>query len=63
MPHILNELTLSSQLMRNFSRQKMHYDAFVLMDSALSHCFASSDNTILILPKLEEPFEVINGVS
>ena len=40
-PHVLNQLTLSSQLMMSFSRQVAHHDASVLMDSAASHCFVS----------------------
>jgi hypothetical protein len=40
-PHVLNQLTLSSQLMMSFSGQVAHQDASVLMDSAASHCFVS----------------------
>ena len=41
-PRVLNQLTLSSQLMMSFSGQVAHQDAYVLMDSAASHCFVSS---------------------
>ena len=36
---VLNQLTLSSQLMMSFSGHVAHQDASVLMDSAASHCF------------------------
>lgn len=58
MPHVLNKLTLSSQLIMNFSRQVAHWAAFVLMESAPSHCFVNStfadtfgwkgDNTLVL---------------
>jgi hypothetical protein len=40
-PRVLNQLTLSSQLMMSFSGQ-VAQDASVLMDSVASHCFVSS---------------------
>ena len=42
-PHVLNQLTLSSQLMMSFFGQIAHQDASVLMDSVTSHCFVSFD--------------------
>jgi hypothetical protein len=41
MPHVLNQLTIYSQLMMSFFGQVVHHDAHVLMDSAASHCFVS----------------------
>ena len=40
-PHVLNKLTMSSQLMMNFSTPVAHQDAVVLMDNVASHSFAS----------------------
>ena len=41
MPHIMNELTMSSQLTMNFSRQVVHHDAYVLINIVASRCFVS----------------------
>ena len=41
MPHVLNQLTIYSQLMMSFFGQVIHHDAPVLMDSTTSHCFVS----------------------
>jgi hypothetical protein len=40
-PHVLNKLTMSSQLMMNFPTLVAHQDVVVLMENVASHSFAS----------------------
>lgn len=54
MPHVLSQLTISSQLMMNFLRQVAHHDAYVLINNVASQGFVTPAFAKTFMLKLKD---------